>query len=221
MGSARATVTDGTSTHRAPRADAGAVVALGRRQDHAVAQAARGRPDRRTVDLGDDAQHAAGEIDGKHYISSTTPRFDGWCETANCSNGRRCSAIATARRARRSRRRWPRPRRAVRHRLAGHPAAAREGARRHGQRFRPAAVDAGAGAAAAQPRAGSDERDSRAHGEGRRRNEPLGGIRLRHHQRRHRSRLRGRAQRSWPPSASSASGRPGCPTSCAACRPKL
>ena len=50
---------------------------------------------------------------------------------ASCSNGPRCSAITTARRASR----WKTalaagPRRAVRHRLAGHAAAAREDARR-------------------------------------------------------------------------------------------
>ena len=41
------------------------------------------------------------------------------------------------------------------------------------------------------------------------------------HQRRYRQRLRRACARSWRPSASSASGRPACPPSCAACRRDL
>ena len=111
-----------------------------------------------------------------------------------------------------------RPRRPVRHRLAGHPAIARESARRSGKRVRAAALDPGAGAAAADARAGRLRDHPPPHGEGRRRDEPLGGVRLRRGQPRSRSGFRRRERRSLPPSGSSASVRPGFPTSCAACR---
>ena len=110
------------------------------------------------------------------------------------------------------------PRRAVRHRLAGHAAAAREGAQRHGQHLRAAAVDRRTGAPPAHARARRRARDQEPHGEGRRRAEPLGGIRLRHRQRRYRPRRSPRCARSCRPSASSASGRPACRSSCAICR---
>ena len=59
-----------------------------------------------------------------------------WPRTTNCSSTRPSSAIATARRAPRSRRRSPRASSLVRYRLAGNAAVAREGPRRRSsQRF--------------------------------------------------------------------------------------
>jgi len=63
-------------------------------------------------------------------ISSTPGASTPWSATANFLDGPRCSAIATARRRAGRRRARGGARRAVRHRLAGHPAGAREGARR-------------------------------------------------------------------------------------------
>ena len=107
---------------RPPRADAGAVVAVGRRQDDAVAHAAGSGERTSAVDLGDDARAPAGRGRARHYhfIDRCRIRRDG--DAASCSNRPRCSAIATARRASRWRRRSGGPRRAVRHRLAGHAA---------------------------------------------------------------------------------------------------
>ena len=61
------------------------------------------------------------------------------------------------------------------------------------------------------------EGDPRPHGEGRRRDEPLGRIRLCRGQPRSRPRVRRRARDPCTPSGSSASDRPACPRSCAGC----
>ena len=68
--------------------------------------------------------------------SSTATRFDAdGARTASCWNGPRCSAISTARRARRSRRRWPQGRDVLFDiDWQGTQQLAREGARRRGQR---------------------------------------------------------------------------------------
>ncbi len=83
-----------------------------------------------------------------------------------------------------------RARRAVRHRLAGHPAAAREGAARPRQCVRAAAVDPRSREAAADQGARQRRGDPRPHGQGRRRDEPLGRVRLRGDQPRDRGGVR-------------------------------
>ena len=66
---------------RPARADAGAVVAVGRRQDHAVAHAADRGAQHRTVDLGDDAAAAAAaKSTAGTIISSTARNSTRWCE---------------------------------------------------------------------------------------------------------------------------------------------
>ena len=90
-----------------------------------------------------------GEVDGRDYHFIDRARFDAlvekdalleWAEVFDNYYG--TPAKPGDGRA------GGRARRAVRHRLAGHPAIAREGARRSGQRVRAAAVDARARAAA-------------------------------------------------------------------------
>ena len=81
-----------------------------------------------------------------------------------------------------------------------------------------AAVDSGAGAATAHARAGRLRDHPPPHGEGRRRDEPLGGIRLCGDQPRSRAGFRRRERRSSPPNGSSANVSPGFPISCVAFR---
>ena len=61
---------------RAARPDAGAVVAVGRRQDHVVAEAPRRRTRHRAVDLRDHAAKRRGEVNGRHYHFIDRKRFD-------------------------------------------------------------------------------------------------------------------------------------------------
>ena len=65
---------------------------------------------------------------------------------------------------------------------------ARKGPQRHGEHLRAAAVDRRTGAPPAHARARRRAGDQEPHGEGRNRAEPLGGVRLRHRQRRSRPR---------------------------------
>ena len=107
---------------RAARPDAGAVVAVGRRQDHAVAHAARPRQRHRAVDLGDDAGRGGrGEVDGRHYHFIDRKQFDQmvkdgelleYAEVFGNFYGTPRKPVEKALKAG--------PRRAVRHRLAGH-----------------------------------------------------------------------------------------------------
>ena len=86
--------------HRPPRPDAGAVVAVGRRQDDVVAHAAQGRWQHRAVGLGDDAP-AAPRRKRRPGLSFHRPRplrrHGG--EAASCWNGPKCSATTMVRRA--------------------------------------------------------------------------------------------------------------------------
>ena len=72
--------------------------------------------------------------------------------------------------------------RAVRHRLAGHPAIARKGRRRRRQRVHSAALGRRSGEAAAHPRAGFRRSHPRPDGSRQPRTQPLGGVRLHHRQ---------------------------------------
>ena len=106
-------------------------------------------------------------------------------------------------------------RRAVRHRLAGHAATAREGRATIWSAIFVLPPSTPELEQRLRTRAQDRRRDRVAHGEGRRRDEPLGRVRLRHRQRRHRPGVRARCARSSPPSGSSANGRPACPISSA------
>ncbi len=69
-----------------------------------VAHAARRRPAGRAVGLGHDAAERPGEVEGRDYHFIDQARFEAMVRAAaNCWNGPKCSATATARRARRSR----------------------------------------------------------------------------------------------------------------------
>ena len=92
---------------RAPRAAAGAVLAVRRRQDHAVAPPARAptRDLRMSVSV-TTRPPRPGEVDGTDYRFIDAAEFerDGR-RRASCSSGPRSTAISTARRGRRWRRR--------------------------------------------------------------------------------------------------------------------
>ncbi len=74
-------------------------------------------------------------------------------------------------------------------------------------RLHPAAVARRAGTAAARPRPGQRRRGAAPHGEGRRRDEPLGRVRLHHRQSAIDETRRQGCRRSWPPSGCAASAR--------------
>ena len=86
-------------------------------------------------------------------------------------------------------------RRAVRHRLAGHPAAARARGR-YGHRVHPAALDRRAGAPSARPAPGQRDGGPQTPVQGRGRRHPLGRVRLRGDQQRPRPE---RAERARDP----------------------
>ena len=121
-------------------------------------------------------QQRPGEVDGRDYHFIDAARFDAMvAERRTAGMGARCSAIATARRARRSRRRWCAGRDVLFDIDWQGTQQLREKADRDlvsifvlppsipdlERRLRTRAQD-------------SDERDPRAHGQGRRRDEPLG-----------------------------------------------
>ena len=90
-------------------------------------------------------------------------------------------------------------------------------ARGSGQRLHPAALDPRAGAPAADPRPGQRRGGRPAHGQGGRRDEPLGRIRLHHRQSRSGAQPRARCRRSCRPSACAASARSACMNSSRGC----
>ena len=129
-----------------------------------------------------------GEVDGRDYHFIDAPRFDAMVENGellewaqvfgNRYGTPRAPVEAALVRG---------PRRPVRHRLAGHAAAARKGARRSRQHFRPAAVDSGSRAAAANAARRISMRSStRAWRKAADEMSHWAGIRLRDHQHRHR-----------------------------------
>ena len=186
-----------------PRLSPGPVLALGRRQDDDHPPPARTRSDAVAVGLGHDAAAAAGRDRRQGLPTSSTRRAStAWWPGASCSNTRPCSAIAygTPRAAGRGGA-GGRPRHRHRYRLAGHPAARGERARRPRHGLRAAAEHGGARSAAAHPRPGQRRGRRRAHGEISRGDEPLVGIRLRHRQPRSRRRASRRRRRSLPPNA--------------------
>ena len=174
--------------HRAPRPYARAVVAVGRRQDDAVAHAAEGRSRRRAVGVGDDAAEAARR--------SQRPRLSFHRSRPLRRHGESRRAAGVGRSIR------PLLRHAA-------PAGARRrcaraatccstsiGRARNNCAKRRATIWSvssycrrapGAGAPAQTARAGQQGRHQAPDGQGGRRDEPLARIRLRHHQSRHRS----------------------------------
>ena len=158
-----------------------------------------------------------GEIDGAHYHFIDAPASSDGASTASCSNGPRCSAIATARRARRSRRRWRRAATCCSTSTGRAPSSCARRRARSGQRLRAAALDRASWSAACAPARRIDEvihgRMAKAADE------------MSHWAEydyvivnRDSSSASPRCARSFRPSASSASARPGCRISCARCR---
>ncbi len=118
----------------------------------------------RAVGLGDDAARAAptrSTARDYHFIDrARSTRMVRERRAARMGRGVRQLLRHAARAGRGGAR--GRARRAVRHRLAGHAAVAREGARRHGEHLRAAAVDRRARAAPAHARARRRARDQAA-----------------------------------------------------------
>ena len=203
----------------AARPDVRLVVAVRRRQDDAVAAVAQSRSQDRAVGVGDDAAEAARRNRRTRLSLHRSRPFRCHGEEERIAGmGRSVRPLLRHAAPAGDQGLGRRPRRSVRHRLAGHAAASRKSARRSGERVHPAADGEGTGAASQDPGAGHQGRHRRAHGQGRRRDEPLAGIRLRHRQSATRTRLLPKRARSSPPNGSSASARSVFPISCARCR---
>ena len=179
--------------HEAARAAADPVLALGRRQVDADAQprATRTASIRLSISV-TTRQKRPSEIDGVHYRFIDEPTSSRRCAIAAISsNGPRCTATSTARRASRSSRPWPRGEDMMFDiDWQGTRQIVEKMRRRRGERLHPAALDGGAEGAARAARRGHARGHRAAPAQRARRDRAVGILRLRARQRRSRPHLR-------------------------------